>query len=176
MLLIHSEGRDVSRGRDGGVAKVVCTPLGWWCVQGACSIPWFSPKFLFLLQALHKWQLGCFFCFLVSMYLCLELAPTAHAQNYFWGPCSLFAFCCWRRHVSMCKHCSKGSQNPDCIIIRRDVTNKEAQQPKGNKERGRTEGREPASISTSESPRLTSSGALAELEGEGKRKESEMNG
>ena len=50
------------------------------------------------------------------------------------------------------------------------------QQPKGNKQRGWTEGRESASISTSESPRLTSSGALAELEGEGKRKESEMNG
>lgn len=37
-------------------------------------------------------------------------------------------------------------------------------------------GREPASTSTSESPRPTSPGALAGLEGEGKRKESEMNG
>ena len=123
MLLIHSEGRDVSRGQDGGVADVVCTPLGWWCVQGACSIPWFSPKFLFLLQALHKLQLGFFLLLLLlfSLYLCLELAPTAHAQNYFWGPCNLFVFCCWRRYVSMCKHCSKGSQIPDCFIIRRDV-------------------------------------------------------
>ena len=32
----------------------------------------------------------------------------------------------------MCKHCSKGSQISDCFIIRRDVTNKQAQQPKGN--------------------------------------------
>ena len=50
------------------------------------------------------------------------------------------------------------------------------QQPKGNKQRGWTEGREPASISTSESSRPTSPGALAGLDGEGKRKESEMNG
>ena len=76
----------------------------------------------------------------------------------------------------MCKHCSKGSEVPDCFIIRRDVTNKQAQQPKGNKQRGWTEGREPASISTSEFPRPTSPGALAGLDGEGKRKESEMNG
>ena len=40
------------------------------------------------------------------------------------------------------------------------MTNKQAQQPKGNKQRGWTEGREPASMSTSESPGLASPGAL----------------
>lgn len=79
MLLICGEGRGVSRGQDGGVAEVVCPPLGWWCVQGACSILCFSPESFFL-QALHKWQLGFSFYFLVSLYLCLELAPSAQAQ------------------------------------------------------------------------------------------------
>ena len=70
----------------------------------------------------------------------------------------------------MCKHCSKGSQISDCFIIRRDVTNKQAQQPKGNKQRGWTEGREPASISTSESPRPTSSGARQSWKGKEREK------
>ena len=117
MLLICGAGRGVSRGQDGGVAEVVCPPLGWWCVQGACSKPCFSPK-CFFLQALHKWQLGFSFFFFGLFVSLSGVGPKCTSTNF-------FAFCCWRRHVSMYKHCSKGSQVPVCFIIRRGVTNKQ---------------------------------------------------
>ena len=54
--------------------------LRWWCVQGACvQYPAFAPDALLLFQALQKWQLG----FLVSLYLCPELAPVVPARSYF---------------------------------------------------------------------------------------------
>ena len=103
------------RGGGGGLL----TPWVVVCAGGACSIPCFSPKSSFLLQALYKLQLGFSFLFFGLFLFLSGVGPTAQAQNYFWGPCNFFAFCFWRRHVSMCKRSSKGSQVPVCFIIRR---------------------------------------------------------
>ena len=85
-----------------GVAWLVCLPFRWYCVQGSvCST-------LLLLQALQKWHLG----FLVSLYPLPRICPNCtymHLVSY-----SLFVFCCLKRSVSRCKHCSplaKGSRS-----------------------------------------------------------------
>lgn len=124
MLLIHGEGRRYVQGsgwRGGGgdlLTPWVAVCAGW---GGMLNTLLFSQVLLFAPGSLQVAVGFClfFFNFLVSLYLCLELAPTTQAQNYFWGPCNFFAFCFWRRHVSMCKRCSKGSQVPVCFIIRR---------------------------------------------------------
>ena len=67
------------RGLAGGVAQVVCPPLWWWCVQGACAIPCFCSWPLLLLWALQKWQLG----FLVSLYLLSRICPNCAACSQF---------------------------------------------------------------------------------------------
>ena len=71
------------------------------CVRFRCST-------LLLLQIPQKWQLA-----LVFLYLLVQIVPTAYV-------CSLvaynvFIFCCLRRCLSTYKHCSKGSQVPDCL-------------------------------------------------------------
>ena len=39
-----------------------------------------------------------------------------HASTWlFLVPYSFFIFCCSRRHLSRCRHCSKGSQDPTCL-------------------------------------------------------------
>ena len=67
------------RGLAGGVAQVVCPPLWWWCVQGACAIPCFCSWPLLLLWALQKWQLG----FLVSLYLSCRICPNCPCSAVF---------------------------------------------------------------------------------------------
>ena len=81
-----------------------CPPLWWCCVQGACT------DTLFLLPALQKWQLGFFFglfCILLS-----RICPNYTCMWLFLVPYSFFVFCSLRRHLSRCKHCSRGSQVP----------------------------------------------------------------
>ena len=43
---------------------------------------------------------------------CSEFVPTVHAQ-LFLVPHGFFVFCCWRRGVSRCKHCSTVAKGPN---------------------------------------------------------------
>ena len=61
------------RGQAGGVAQVVCPPLRWWCVQGACAVPCLCSR-IFKSGSWVFWSL-CIFC--------PEFAPTLHACSYF---------------------------------------------------------------------------------------------
>ena len=49
----------------------------------------------------------CSFCILFSI-----ICPNCPRTWLFLVPYSLFVFCCWRRCLSKCKHCSKESQDP----------------------------------------------------------------
>ena len=63
---------------------------------------------LLLLQALQKWQLG----FLVSLYVLSRICPNCACRQLFFVPYSFFVFCCSRRGVSRCKHCSTAAKGP----------------------------------------------------------------
>ena len=80
------------------------TILGWYWVQGAMH----STLLSFLSPALHKWHLGSWsLCILLSI-----ICPNCSCKQLFLIPDSSFVFCCWRRRLSRCEHCSKGSQVP----------------------------------------------------------------
>ena len=93
------------RGRAGGVAWVVCPPPWWCCVQGACA----STLLLFL--APKKWQLGVWsFCILLFI-ICPNYTCAQLFEQLFLVPYGFFVLCRWRRCLSRCKHCSKGSRS-----------------------------------------------------------------
>ena len=58
----------------------------------------------------RSWGFFVLFFFLVSFGL--GFAPPEHAQSYFLIPYDLFVFCCWRKGVSRCKHCSSEAKGP----------------------------------------------------------------
>ena len=94
---VRVQGMGVSRVWAGGVA---CPSLRWWCVQGTCSVPCFC----FWPPVLAP---GSSVDLLVSLYLLgPEFAPNFTYTWLFFIPYSFFLFCCWRKGVSMCKHCS----------------------------------------------------------------------
>ena len=98
------EGRGRSRGQTIWVAWVVCPPPWWYWVQGSCTVPCF-----------FSWHLRSGGWVLVSFKIILLLisCPNCPCMQLFLVPYSFFAFCCWRKHLSRCKHCcSKGSQVP----------------------------------------------------------------
>ena len=105
LFLIWSKGRGVSRGQAGNVTYVVCPPLsgGIW-FQGACTVPCFcSQHAVFCFWPFRSGRRG----FLVFLYFCPEFIPVAPSVPY-----SFSIFCSWRRGLSRCMHCSKGSQVP----------------------------------------------------------------
>ena len=79
-FLMWGQGGGLTGAWAGGVAQVVCPPLWWSCVQGACAIPCFCSG----LFKSGSWVLGSLFV------TCPEFAPY-----------SFFVFCCCN-----CKHCS----------------------------------------------------------------------
>ena len=81
-------------------------PLCWCCVQGACTVPCFCSR----LSRSGSWVL-----FSLSE-SCPQLAPTTHAQLFF-IPYNFFVFCWWGRHLSRCKHWSRGSQVQVCLSV-----------------------------------------------------------
>ena len=93
LFLILGEGRGVSRNRLEGW-------LRWYWVQGAHAVP------CFLLWALQKWQLG----FLGSLYLLSRICPNCKCTQLFLVAYSFVVFCCWKRGVSRCKHCSTAAK------------------------------------------------------------------
>ena len=75
----------MSRGQDGGVAEVVCSPLGWWCVRGGhAQYPAFLPSPPFCSRLFTSCSWVFLFSFLVSFYFCLELAPL-HKHKIIFG-------------------------------------------------------------------------------------------
>ena len=89
----------------GGMARVVCPPLCWYCVQGVCIVPCYCYK---LLRG-GIWVFGLF-CILLSI-----ICPNCACTQLFLVPSSFFVFCCWRRCLSKCKHCSKWPQVQSCL-------------------------------------------------------------
>ena len=55
-----------------------------------------------------------FWSFCIFLFI---ICPNCPCMKLFLVPCSFFVFCCWRRGLSRCKHCSKGSQVPACLKI-----------------------------------------------------------
>ena len=79
-----------SRGRVRRVAQVVGPPPWWYC-EGFWS-----------------------FCILLVI-----ICPTCLCTQFL-VPYGFLVFCCSRRGVSRCKHCSKGSQVPACLSAGRE--------------------------------------------------------
>ena len=99
-FLLWGEGRDRFRG---WTRRVVCPPLRRCWVQGACAVPCFCSR----LFRSGSWA------FLVFLYLVVHNLPQMCAcTQLFLVPYSFFVFSCWRRRLSRCKPCSKGSQVP----------------------------------------------------------------
>ena len=72
--------------------------LGTW---GVCGFPRGAIT-LVLLLAFLKWQLG-----FQSSCTLFKIFPNCACRQLFLVPCSFFIFCCPRRGVSRCKHCSR---------------------------------------------------------------------
>ena len=83
-------------------------PLRWCCMQGTFAVPYFFSRPLVLRPALQKWLLG----FLVSLYLLSRICPNCTCTQLFLVPYSFFVFCCSRRCLSGCKHCSTAAKSP----------------------------------------------------------------
>ena len=76
--------------------------------RGRAQYPAFAPNTLFLLLALRKWQLSFFvFCIFLSI-----ICPKYTCTQLFLVPYSFFVFCCSRRCLSRCKHCSTVAKSP----------------------------------------------------------------
>ena len=63
---------------------------------------------LLLLRTLQKWQLDL----LVSLYLLSRICSYCTCMQLFLVPYNCFLFCCLRRGVSSCKHCSTAAKDP----------------------------------------------------------------
>ena len=106
LFLIWDKGSSVSRSGLGGLPThqvVLCTRR--------------MHSRLLLLQALQQWQLG----FLVFFYLLSRICPNCVSMQLFLVPYNFFAFCCSRKGVSRCKHCStaaKGPQVTACLSVK----------------------------------------------------------
>ena len=102
-FLLQGESRGGSKDRAGGVTEVVWPSLGGTECRGQCTVPCFHscPQ----LFTSGTWVLGL--CILLSI-----ICPNCSCKQLFLIPDSSFVFCCWRRRLSRCEHCSKGSQVP----------------------------------------------------------------
>ena len=92
------------------------TPLLALCAGG-------MPRILLLVSAPQKWQkvFSVLFCFVLFPFWAILVAlicPNGASMHLFLVPYSFFVFCCSRRCLFRCKHCSQcsqGSQAPDCL-------------------------------------------------------------
>ena len=103
--------RGSCRGRGLGVLP---TPLCW--LQGSCTqYPRFAPDPRDFLQALEAVEGFSFLFFLISLYLSSRIFPNSACPQFFLVSYSFLVFCCWRRGLTRCIHCSRGSQVPACL-------------------------------------------------------------
>ena len=84
----------MSSSQDGGVAEVVCSPLGWWCVRGGMlNTLLFSQVLLFAAGSLQV-AVGFFFSLFWSLFIFVWSWPHCTSTKLFWGPmqfpCILF--------------------------------------------------------------------------------------
>ena len=94
-----------------GVGLERCPPL-WWCwTPGPCTVPcycsWppsFAPGSSEVVMGF--WSLGI---------LLFRICPNCTCTQLFFVPYRFFVFCRWRRHLSWCKLCSRGSKVPACL-------------------------------------------------------------
>ena len=86
-----------------------CPSLRWCCVQGACSRPCFCSQHPVFALGSSKVAVG-FFGLFVSFGS--RICPTGACTQLFLVPYSFFVFCCSRRGVSRCKHCSTSAKGP----------------------------------------------------------------
>ena len=98
-----SEGWGGSLVLAGGVAWVVCQPPVMLCAGGHAQDPPFASGTTE--GAVGFWPF-CIFCIICPNWPCTHLFLIRY---------SVFVFCCLRRRLSRCKHCSKGSQVPACL-------------------------------------------------------------
>ena len=82
--------------------QVVCPPLRWWCVQGACEVLCFCSG-LFRSVSLAFWS----FCIFHPKFFLI-----AARMQLFLVPYSFFVFCCSKRGMSRCQHCSTAAKGP----------------------------------------------------------------
>lgn len=85
---------------------MVCPPLWWRWVQGACMVPGFCLG-LFKSGSWVFWSV-CIFC--------SEFAPTAHARSYF-SSFTVSLYFVVQTGLSRCKHSNKGAQVPACPTV-----------------------------------------------------------
>ena len=103
-LVPYMVGEDGSRDWARGVTWMVCPSLWWYCVPGSGQRGEGGVfNTMLLLPTFQKWQLG-FCCFCILFIIC----PNCECMQLFLVPYSFF--CCSRRLLSRCRHCSKGSQ------------------------------------------------------------------
>ena len=90
---------------------MVCPPLWWWCVPGACAVPCFCSQHPVFAPSSSEVAVGFFlFVCLVFLYLVVQDLPQLCVHTVIFSPYGFFVFCCSRRLLSRCKHCSEGSQ------------------------------------------------------------------
>ena len=91
---------------------MVCPPLRWWCVQGMCSTQLLLPTPRFCSRFFKSGS--CVFVVSVSFVQNLSQLP---CTQFFLVPRGFFVFCCSRRCVSRCKHCSTAANGPRSQLV-----------------------------------------------------------
>ena len=101
---------------------MVCPPIRWCCVQGACTVPHFCCR----LSKSGIWSFCILLSIICSYCTCMKLFLVLY---------SFFVFCWLKKHLSRYKHCSQGSQIPACLRAkrtRRGVRNQGVNSASGN--------------------------------------------
>ena len=77
---------------------------------------------LLWLPALQKlrqeWPFGFFWSFCIFLSI---ICTNCTYMQLFLVPYDFFIFCCWKRHLSRCKHCGKAFQIPACLMMTQKV-------------------------------------------------------
>ena len=60
-----------------------------------------------------------------------SICPNCTCTQLFLVPYSFFVFCCWRRGVSRCKHCSSAAKRPMSQPVSKDTLSPGCVQPEG---------------------------------------------
>ena len=77
-------------------------PFRWYCVQGACTVLCLAPGYS---------KVAVLDFFLISLYLLSRICTNCTCMQLFLIPYSFLVFCCSRRDVSRCKHCSTAEKH-----------------------------------------------------------------
>lgn len=95
-------------------------PFGNVC-RGHAQYPTFAP-------GSSEVGVGFLWSFCTLSIICSHCSCT----QLFLAPYNFFVFCCSRRHLFRCKHCSKGSQVLACLNYTRIISNRKVLKAFGN--------------------------------------------